>query len=476
MSEANSDPESPTQEQSLRQNLPAEHAGDARTTKPWAVARRVGKRIAIRDLTLALVLALLAAYIVAPLFEDAKPYKVYVVADHDTDHDTRKIFQPKDGTSLGRLEDVDVQVKLEVLDNDDEGTAEQKAKELIERPDTLMVIEHGRSAHVEGSVPVYFGVRPQIPVITTTASDDSLLGRCKDDCYNVSLSARVTDADKTQFVPLLQLSPTNLVEGHSAVQFAIQQGRRNFLVVYGSDPQNQSYANSMVAAYSTGITEFKGQLVGTRKMDALLTASDLSSLKPDCILYAGGMGEARTLFNRLLAMHLKGQDLMVILSDSVVESRGVDSNLAAFNPPSTPGKVPSELRVEFTHQTDAADYNTHTNSYAEDAFGVARQLVSDLNKQGGDLRYRAKSWFHLHNVKDARRNLVRALEQNATIRTWYPGVAGMPYVFEGHKRYGGMFHVWKLQPNAEMKDIDNWHPPRVMEIPIQTGTAEVKLP
>jgi ABC-type branched-subunit amino acid transport system substrate-binding protein len=477
MTEANSSPDTPNVVEQSSQAKRLEHAGGGRVTKVLEAAKRWMKRIAIRDLIVTVVLALLAAYIVAPLFESAKPYMVYVVADHDTDHYTlTNTFQRKDGTLLGSLADVNVQVKLEVLDNDEEGTAEQKANELRGRPDTLMVIEHGRSAHVEGSAPIYFGVRPQIPVITTTASDDSLLGRCKDDCYNVSLSARVTEADKTQFVPLLQLSPTNRVEGHSAVQFAIQKKKKNFLVMYGSDPQNRSYANSMVAAYSAAIAEFKGQLVGTRKMDALLTASDLNSLKPDCILYAGGLGEARTLFNRLLAMHLKGQDLMVILSDSVVESRGRDSNLTVFNSPSTPGAVTNPLQVQFTHQTDAADYNSHTNSYAEDAFVVAHQLIDDLDKQGGDLRYRVKSWFHLHNVKDARRNLVRALEQNATIRTWYPGGGGMPYVFEGHKRYGGMFHVWKLQPNAEMEDIDNWHPPRAMDTVTQTGTAKVQLP
>jgi len=483
MSEANSSPDTPNsdtpnneEERASQRNLP-EHGGEGRTTKALEAAKRWLKRIAIRDIIVAVVLALLAAYIVAPLFEEAKPYKVYVVADHDTDQDTlTKIFHVKDNTSVGKLRDVDVQIKLEILDNDDEGTAERKASELRGRPDTLLVIEDGRSAHVEGSVPIYFGVRPQIPVITTTASDDSLLGRCQDDCYNVSLSAKVVDADKTQFVPLLQLSPTNLVEGHSAVQFAIQKKKKNFLVVYGSDPQNQSYAVSMLAAYSEAITAFKAQLVGVRKMDALPTESDLNSWKPDCILYAGGMGEARTLFNRLSAMHLRGADLMVILSDSVVESRGEDSNLAVFNPPPVPGKVPNELRVQFTHQTDAGDYNSHTNSYRKDAFAIAHQLIGDLDQQGGDFRYRLKSWFHLHNVKDARRNLVRALEQNSTMRTWYPGEFGMPYVFDGHKRYGGIFHVWRLQANAEMEDIDNWHPPRTMDMVMQTGTAKVQLP
>jgi hypothetical protein len=485
MSTANPNEESPREvEQPVSQRIPTPTPeGEGRVEKARRVATRWIKKIGIRDLVLATVLALLAAYIVAPLFEEARPYRVYVVADHDTNDDTlTKLLQRKDNEVLGTVGDVKVEVKLERLESDDNGMAEQKAQELSQRPDTLMVIQHGRSSHVEGSLPVYFGVRPQIPVITTVASDDNLLVKCGAPCFNVSLVGKISDADPTQFVPLLQLSPTNAIEGRSAVQFATQKKKRNFLVIYGSDPKNQAYTASMVAAYSEAIAGFKAQLVGTKKMDELPTEADFNSWKPDCILYAGGMGEARTLFNRLSAMHLKTQDLMVIFSDSVVESRGEDINLKAFNPPAgavpTQGKtLPSELKVEFTYQTDAADYNLHMNSYAEDSFVIARQLVDDLNRQGGDLRFRVKSWFHLHNVNDARRNLVRALEQSATMRTWYAGAEGTPYVFEGHKQYRGLFHVWQLQPNAEMEDVDNWHPPRVVEMTEpRTGAAQVGTP
>jgi hypothetical protein len=299
---------------------------------------------------------------------------------------------------------------------------------------------------------------------------------------------------------LLQLSPTNEVQGRSAVQFAAQRGERHFLVVLGNDPNDKSYTDNMSKAYSDAIHAAQAELLGVYPMNALPSESDFERWKPElAVLYAGSVGEAQTLFSRLSAMKLPGVELTVILSDSVIQSRGTDADLAAFSP-AVPGdsvsplpkaagrlgpieqaaqreRMPTEqcprvplvaehgLPVNFTYQTDANDYNSHTNPYVDDGFSIALQLIHDLNDRGGDIGLRVRSRLHMENVNNARRNLLRVMRQNSNSRTWYKSASGRPpYVFEGHKQYGGIFHVWRVrpssQPGGEMDDVDNWHPPR----------------
>jgi hypothetical protein len=442
----------------------------------------------------AFVFALLVGYGYTVYTEDPKPYKIYVVADPDINSETlSKNFQfQEQKPRVAKIGDVDVKVQIEMLADQDMETSRKKAEELLARPDTLLVIEHGRSQHIQNSLRTYMAGRPQVPVIATVATEDDLLNQCNESCFDEGWFAPVRTGDD-RFLPLLQLSPTNEVQGRSAVQFASQKNKHRFLVISSDDPINRSYSENMVKAYSDAIAASQAELVGVRKMDNLPNEYYMKTSKPDCVLYVGGLGEAEVLFNRLSGMRLAGVDLMVILSDSVIESRGTDSNLAAFVPPSpanpdlpqqagvpiiqaarvdhmaggiwAASDQPHTIPVEFTYQADASDYNSHTSGYAEDAFSIALQLIQDLNERGGDLRFRIKSFLHMHNVKDARRNLVEIMQQNSMSRTWYRSASGRPYVFKGHKQYGGMFHVWRLkenpeQPGSEMEDIDNWHPPK----------------
>lgn len=428
-----------------------------------------------REIIWAWIFAILAGYAIAVYLEEPKPYTVYVVVDKDTNQETlASMFSGRD-LKIGKFRDVPVQLQLETLSDTDKETARKKAEDLVNRSDTLLVIEHGRSQHVESALPVYLSARPQVPLITTVASDDDLLKQCTDSCYDngwFSPQRKFPPLDGGLFVPLLQLSPTNHIEGRSAVQFATQYNKRRFLIVLGSDQRNQSYTDSMKKAYSDAIEEFKAEVVGIRQMDNLPTKDDLNSLKPDCVLYAGRVGEAQTLFNRLTRIQDPNRELLMIFSDSVVESRGLDRDLAAFEADNAASKlVRARVPVLFTYQTDAADYNAHQNAYVTDAFSIATELVSDLDQRGGDFLFWAKALLHLHNAEDARRNLVRIIAQNEALRTWYQSSSGAPFVFKGHTQYRGMFHVWRLRhgaadPGSEMDDVDNWHPPRTHESPV----------
>jgi len=385
-----------------------------------------------------------------------RPYTIYIVADARTDQATMAVFKrleqdfQSDALSLG---DVPVRVKIEKLD--EQRSATVMANDLVNRPDTLMVIGHMPSALIEDSLLTYFQANPPVPLLSTTASDEDLLIKCR--------QQRAACFQDGWFAPLLQLSPTNKEQGRSAIRFAIQKHRRRFLIVTEKDFDNDPYTKDLVHAYNDAIEETNNQLghngdtlgiVGKYKLDHLPNKTALNRLNPDCILYAGELDTAHDLLNTF-----PGPEPMVILSDATLESRLSDNALGDFNP------------VSFTYQTDASDYNNHTNVYGRDAYWIARQLIGDLNKRGGDWRYWAKAILHFHSINDARRNLVRIMEENSTSRTWYRGFpdqgdAGTTYVFSQEKRVDGMFHVWQLdkqaaRPGSEMVDVDNWHPPKI---------------
>jgi len=144
----------------------------------------------------------------------------------------------------------------------------------------------------------------------------------------------------------------------------------------------------------------------------------------------------------------------VILSDSVVETRGSNARLAALT------------SVRFTYPTDATDYNRHVSAYGKDAVSISKQLMGDLNKRGGDVWFKLRSFIHIETIQGARRNLVRVMMENAETRTWYACESSTACVFDQHRRVSGMFHVWQVNERGEaheMLDVDGWHPPRVTQ-------------
>jgi hypothetical protein len=421
-----------------------------RGAKGWTRHHRV-------EVFWAVVFSVIAGWVLAP--PPPQPYTIYIVADARTDQETMAAFEmleqnfQSDALSIG---DVPVRVKIEKLD--ESTSAIDKANDLVNRPDTLLVIGHMPSAPIEDSLLVYFQAGPPVPVLSTTASDEDLLIKCR--------QQRGACFQDGWFAPLLQLSPTNKEQGRSAIRFAIQKHKKRFLIVTELDFDKDGYTKDLVQAYDDAIKETNNQLggdsdglaiVGKYKLDHLPNKEKLARLRPDCVLYAGELDTAHDLLSTF-----SGAEPMVILSDATLESRLTDNALGDFT------------LASFTYQTDAADYNNHTNIYGRDAYWIARQLIGDVNKRGGDWRYWLKSLLHFHSVKDARRNLVRIMEENSASRTWYRGFPdqreiGTTYVFNQEKRVDGMFHVWQLnkqatKPGSEMLDVDNWHPPKISSV------------
>lgn len=406
----------------------------------------------------AAVFAVIVAWVLSP--PQPHPYAIYLVADSHTEPDTMATFERLEQNSSSdalNIGDVPVRVKVEKLDNENPSTAQAKANDLVNRPDTLLVIGHLPSPLTEQSLVSYFRASPPVPVLSTTASAEDLLVTCRQ--YQ---NACFQDG---WFAPLLQLSPTNKEQGLAAIRFAAQKREKRFLIITEHDVDRDDYTKDLIEAYYKAIEEQNKQsdqshaltIVGKYRLQHLPDKATLRKSQTDCVLYAGELDAAHGLLNSL-PIPLP----MVILSDSTLQSRLSDNALNDFTP------------ARFTFQTDASDYNNHTNVYGYDAYWIARQLIGDLNKRGGDWRYWLKSLVHFHSVKDARRNLVRIMEENSVSRTWYRGYPsqepgsrepGMTYVFDNGKRVDGMFHVWQLNTNAdkpgsEMEDIDNWHPPK----------------
>jgi len=399
----------------------------------------------------AAVFAVAAWFLVLPIPE---PYLIYVLADHHTDPYTMNTLLTKAAMShtmpIRRIDGVPVFIEVDQLSDDSEGTIRTKAAEISLRSDVLLVIGHLPSQLAEAALKVLLETRPQIPFIATVSSDDNLLSQCPggSSCF----------ADD-QFVPLLQLTPTNEVQGQSAVTYATIQGKRRFLIVYDNDKDNAAYATNLVQAYEAGIKNFnqsvkKGdklaEIAGEYKMDAPPNIAELKAWKSDCILYAGGMGEGLSFLTALGQANLQ---TMVIFSDSSVQDGFSPRDLKDF-----PGTL-------FTNQIDANDFNEHKNVYVEDAFAIAGQLIDDVQRRREDRRLRFKTFAHIQTARDVRRNLNRAMKQNSISHSWYEGSAPESvYAFNKYKRFGGLFHVWQLrsasEKNAHMDDVDHWHVPR----------------
>ena len=416
------------------------------------------------EIIYAIVFAIVFAWPAARFIDPPKhdPYIIHVVESAVTDYETKKVFEGlvrKWSTNPPMIGDAPVQLRLTTLREDTPGTAVLTAEEILRAPDTLMVIGHLPSGLTEASLPVYLGARPPVPYISTTASDDDLLAQCDAKCYG-------NDA----FVPLIQSAPTNSDQGESAVRFAIQNGKRHFLIVTEEDPESDTYLSGMVAAYRRAVYNvYKGMgatVVGNTKIGAPPSERQIKEWNPDCVLYAGRAGAALTLLHSLT-----GKNLLVVFSDAVIETRVSDDKLMDFT------------AARFTYPADAADYNRHINVYGVDAVSIAEQIIGDLNRRGSDLRNRLKSLVHIETVLDARRNLVRVMEENSDSRTWYACETGTACVFDKHTRpngmyyvtrFNGMFHVWQLRGGggSEMSDIDGWHPPKVIAPQEAPGKAQ----
>ncbi len=425
------------------------------------------------EIILAVIFAVPFAFLAERLVgvHEHDPYKIHVVESTDTDKETKELFDDLANHSPLRVQSMgDVPVKLEVsiLPNDDIATAQKLAADLATAPDTLMIIGHLPSGITEAILPIVMKERPQIPYISTSASADELLANC--DPKDVAVNG---------FVPLIQPSPRNCDEAAAAVKYALQEKKQRFLLVTDKPPEKDPYLASLSSAWEKEIVKGHASVVGNHAMDLPLSDEQLKNWNPDCILYAGGVGVAQTLMNSLassesLAKALMASEvkLLAIFADSVIESRDKDTNLISLST-APRGKVTNlngltDLR--FTYAANADDYNVHDNEYAQDALRIATQLIADLSERGGDLRYRLRSLLHLETVKDARRNLIQIMAQNAHLRSWYECNGGEPCVFtkfygsEGmfhSRRINGMFHVWEADSGtAKMKDVDYWHPPK----------------
>jgi len=397
-----------------------------------------------RELLVALALAIVCAIAIEigkGGWHGPETYKIYLVGDQGNP-EINAVYKPfLDLAAHIRLEINGVPVEVKVKnDLGSPKTAVEIAKELRDQPDTLLIIGSVRTQETKEALPYYMDAIPQIPVITTTESDDDLLGSC-------------LDCDEQEYVPLLQLSPTNRIQAESAIRYAKERGRKRFLLVSEENSQNPSYSTNLVSDFRTAIQTYAGQgliLVGEVHMGQPPTLESLKLAKPDCVLYAGESGTAHALADAL-ADYRKDPgvhaEMTLILSDASVMPGLKDDSMNEFK------------SVFYTFASDAAFYRRNVNVFGEDAFAIVSQLLATDDGTSEDLMERLRKFVGMRRVGDARKDIIRRMKRNILVGSAYTGESGERYQFVGYQRQGALFHVWSVE-DGKVADVDGWHAQR----------------
>jgi hypothetical protein len=118
---------------------------------------------------------------VTRIFAGPESYKVYVTGKLGAKDELKKLFEAVPDGLVSNLSIDTKPIKIEKLD--DKGAphyAEQIAREIAGRDDTLLVVGHALSTQTKTALPYYVGGAPQgakppIPVILTTETNPELL-------------------------------------------------------------------------------------------------------------------------------------------------------------------------------------------------------------------------------------------------------------------------------------------------------------
>jgi hypothetical protein len=405
------------------------------------------------EILAAIVIGVVAGVPIAAYFalafdrSPAPAYNVYIVTDPLTD--SKADEQLKASKAFEGLELHGVKVLPNVLRLDFNSQTSQydeisKAQYVVSQGNALLVIGNFDSGPTEHSLATYFTQRPTIPFIAAVQTDDDLLQKCNQDCYGENPA------------PLLQLSPINSEQARWAVKYAVDNGKRHFLIVRDNDSTNEPYTKSLVGAYHAAVKSLETQGFYVEKHEVKLqeVSQSLRDSRADAVLYAGGLDDGSELVK---IVKKSGRNLMVILSDSTI--KGCETTQTSLK----------ELGrgVEITNQSNAEFFCKDVSVYAMDSAAIAAQLIKDLENRGFDWRFRLKALFDRQTVEDARRNLVRVMRENIKARTSYFGATETGssfggrtvYAFSDGKRVGGIFHIWQWdQEHGTMSDVDRWHP------------------
>lgn len=416
----------------------------------------------------AAIFAVIVAVVIGWLTLPAEPRTIYfVVARHtnntDNHDNNQRVFQAiKSEFEMLRphVGDAPVEVAFDELPNKSNGSdtqelAVRQAQRLSSDSSTLLVIGQLNSQATEAVLPLYFGFTPQVPFIATVATDDKLLPQC---AQRPALGNKDTPKGECKdFVPLLQLPPTNESEGAAAVLFALQNGKSHFVIITDTESPNQAYVTNLKSEFEDAVQEYRnvdetGEITIENEYEtAKLPADGVAPHNVDCILYAGSLDKAKPLFNQL-----GDTRAMIILSDSAMRPKVFGNDLKG---------VPAY----FMSWNAAQDRGTGADAYAWDAFWIAKQLIDDLDARGS-WWFQMKASLHLGRATDIRKELVRIMKENSEQRIWYSGRQyGIEeptlYAFKEHKRVEAPYHVWqsKTSKNSSapvaMCDVDGWHRP-----------------
>jgi ABC-type branched-subunit amino acid transport system substrate-binding protein len=379
-------------------------------------------------------------------------YKVYLVGNKN-DSETQRIFRSIQGeAALAKLK-IDGR-EVDVEEKDDKGNitvAKEIANHLVTGSDTLMVIGHVFSQRTKQMLPAYMAATPQIPVITTRETLPSLMGRVEY-CYKPG-----------RYCPLISMSPTDVDQARSIVDFAESQGAESFLILREDDENNGDYIHGLVKGIRENIVEDRNKMganvtaeVPILDQVSIDAAVDLTYSKhPKCVVYIGNFGIGRKYITSLRQKGTKNPETpyspIMVLTDSSV---GQDLFMGDIGP------------VFASYQLSGEQYLAADNVYGVDAFAMVKQLVRQVDEDPlafeTDWRSSLRHFMNVHRVKDARVALIKAMQTNADSGQPYVGLNGRTYIYVNrYSRQDSYFHVWKVDNHqiTEADSHDGWAKP-----------------
>lgn len=393
-------------------------------------------RIANSFLILPLLGTLISGMIIGRIADHvigSKTYYVYVVGD-ETDSSMKAMMAAAADATYASLPG-DITVKAEQRnDNGDPQQADAISKELVKRPDTLMVVGHGYTTTSKSALPNYLSADPPIPVILTTETNPNLVP---------SIQSRPGD---DSVPPVFRLFPTDDNQAEAAAKFIASQKAKRVWVV--QDTTNPVYSEYLTRQFLKSAYEEQPELNVILWSNSLnLPPYSVDKLGIDWVFFAGDWANALVLIRQLNAFPGTNKP-KVLLSDGSADKlllqygRDDVENVYLLHPLSADVFTQSGYRV-----------------VGQEASIMSKEIVSDVQQQfdslatdTAPLSYRLRKWLGLHRVSDARRAIARymsAAANNGTPLTSTDPPIRMTKAQDSGAviRQNAKFHIWQVQNN-----------------------------
>ena len=365
-------------------------------------------------------------------FIGSKEYFVYVVGD-DSDASTSELM--KEAAAKGDFKSKRNNITIKTDRRNELGDPEKAqsiAKELVRRPDVLMVVGHGSSSSSQKALPIYLQADPPIPVILTTET-------------NPNLSAQNDD----RVPPVFRLFPTDDNQAKVAACFIAKQNPKSVWIV--EDASNPTYSRYLAKKFLEDVYDKKPSLKVVLWSNNLnLPPYAVDKLGIDWVFFAGDWRNALVLIRQLQAMQ-GTKKAKVLLSDA-----SADKLLLRYGEMDVQGVyLLHPLSADAFNKTAYKVVGAEAYELADALIAGAHQDFEQLATDAAPIGYRLRRWLGLRRVSDERRALAGFMEKSVRKQTLFSLTESQIRMFEEDRlviRKNASFHVWRIDNNSFIED------------------------